>query len=166
MKTQVTDLLAMILQGPCPMCSKMISTGHSLGAAIAGIAALELQTLFPLLSVRSYTFGQPRLGDANFSRFYGSVVPLTQRMVHYQDIVPHYPFVALGYHHVASEIWEITNASMPLTYIICDKGGEDPFCSDSVPAKDWHPKQHMVYMNITENDCGTINTTSANENGE
>ena len=42
-----------------------------------------------------------------------------QRMVHYHDIVPHYPFLDLGYHHVAREIWEITN-STEHKYIVCD----------------------------------------------
>ncbi len=74
-------------------------------------------------------------------------------MVHYHDIVPHLPFTDLGYHHVPTEIWQITNSSQH-RYLVCNGSGEDPNCSDSVPSIHWNPKDHDIYMDVPNNNCG------------
>jgi predicted lipase len=44
--------------------AKVLCTGHSLGGALAGLAALDLKRLHLIGSGLSvYTFGQPRFGD-------------------------------------------------------------------------------------------------------
>ena len=73
-------------------------TGHSLGGALAVIAAAELQSRYN--SVYSlYTFGQPRVGNDKFGQFMTGYIPLTFRIVHYADEVPHVPQSILGYKH-------------------------------------------------------------------
>ena len=66
--------------------------GHSLGAALATLAAVELQALY---FVEIYTFGSPRVGDCNF------VKDLSQtkhfRFVNNNDTVTNLPF--FGYMH-------------------------------------------------------------------
>ena len=52
-----------------------------------------------------YTFGQPRVGDWDFSQFYNSKIPNTFRVVNYADVVPHIPSKILGYYHNGYEIW-------------------------------------------------------------
>ena len=66
--------------------------------------------------------------------------------MHYHDPVPHVPLQAMGYVHVAREIFYTDQNSS--TYKVCDKSGEDPTCSDSVPYTEWNPDDHMYYMGI------------------
>jgi triacylglycerol lipase len=58
-------------------------TGHSLGAAVATLAAQRQGRVQGL-----YTFGSPRVGDARFAA--GFHVP-AWRFVNHQDVVPHLP---------------------------------------------------------------------------
>jgi|SRR5262245_14514828 len=59
-------------------------TGHSLGGALATLAAKRLTTK-PFATV---TFGQPRVGDQRFARAYR---PELQRFVNNKDVVPTVP---------------------------------------------------------------------------
>jgi len=82
-------------------------TGHSLGGALAILAALELKRQkFPIVQV--YTFGQPRVGNGAFKRLYEwSLGPVTFRVVHEEDIVariPHLPMFTDPYRHVCTEV--------------------------------------------------------------
>jgi triacylglycerol lipase len=72
-------------------------TGHSLGAALATIATQALERKFPDRIAACYTFGSPRVGNAEFdfslkSPFY--------RIVNATDGVTLIPFIAMGYTHV------------------------------------------------------------------
>lgn len=80
-------------------------TGHSLGAALAGVAALRLAELPDgtgdrILGV--YTAGMPRIGDAAYaSRYDDKLKQRTFRLVHGRDLVTRVPPEAvLGYRHV------------------------------------------------------------------
>ena len=83
-------------------------TGHSLGGALAILAALELKRQgFPIAQV--YTFGQPRVGNAAFKRLYEySLGASTFRVVYQEDIVariPHLPAFHDPYQHVGTEVF-------------------------------------------------------------
>lgn len=67
-------------------------TGHSLGGALAALAAQEIERA-RAGSVRAvYTFGMPRTGNATFSDSYNAVLgSRTYRLVHADDIVPMVP---------------------------------------------------------------------------
>lgn len=70
----------------------LIVTGHSLGAALACIAAKRIRDegLAEIASV--YTFGMPRCGGERFARDYGpALAQRTFRLVHGDDIVPAVP---------------------------------------------------------------------------
>jgi predicted lipase len=67
-------------------------TGHSLGGALAMLAALDINTNFKLPQrVRVYTFGTPRLGNVAFSTAYDARVPATFRVVVDGDFVAGMP---------------------------------------------------------------------------
>ena len=105
-------------------------TGHSLGAAMAGVCAFDLkQQGFTVNPV--YTFGQPRVGDSTFFNAFQQSFPSGSyfRVTHYKDIVPHLPFTIMSYHHMSTEVWY---AEDNLSYRVCNGSGEDPSCSDSV----------------------------------
>ena len=78
-------------------------TGHSLGAAIATNAAVDLlQSGYRV--VRLVTFGCPRVGDAAFYRYASGLIPSNSRVVHHNDIVPHVPLESMGFHHLPTEV--------------------------------------------------------------
>ncbi|KAJ7842687.1 Alpha/Beta hydrolase protein, partial [Mycena leptocephala] len=85
---------------------RIVVTGHSLGGAIASIAALSLKTEFPHTTLQLYTFGQPRVGTKNFARHVENTIRVENifRAVHNLDGVPMVPRIA--YEHFATEYWQ------------------------------------------------------------
>jgi feruloyl esterase len=79
-------------------------TGHSLGAALAALAALDLTLQQqPLKAV--YTFGQPRIGNQAFAHYLNQTLaaPLF-RVVHHRDPIPHLPAQEWGFYHPPTEV--------------------------------------------------------------
>jgi len=118
-------------------------TGHSLGAAIATLAAADLYQLTPDISL--YTYGSPRVGDETFAKYFDKIVPDSFRVVAHQDFVPKVPQRFLGFRHVSREIWypEATGNS----FRVCD-GGEDDKCSNSLNllVDEQSIKNHATYL--------------------
>jgi len=71
-------------------------TGHSLGGALATLAAIDIATNTTFASPTVYTFGAPRVGDPPFVKAYNCTVPIHWRIQNKFDIVPHLP--TLVYH--------------------------------------------------------------------
>lgn len=63
-------------------------TGYSMGAALATLAAFNIQARFPSIHVTMYNFASPRVGDHQFARLYDETVPDSHRVVHDGDLVP------------------------------------------------------------------------------
>jgi len=72
--------------------------GHSLGGALATLAAMDIKLNVPGKSVSCYTFGSPKVGDSAFAGAYNKLVPDTHRFVNDTDLVPKIP--PFGYEHV------------------------------------------------------------------
>jgi len=98
--------------GPLPVAV----TGHSLGGALATLAAYELQKYGfdygdgpsdgAAEIVGAWTFGSPRVGDAAFAETYGdALAEATWRITHAHDVVPSVPVRLMGYHHVPTEVF-------------------------------------------------------------
>ncbi|KUJ19592.1 alpha/beta-hydrolase [Mollisia scopiformis] len=84
----------------------IVITGHSIGAAIATLAAAELRSMN--YSVDTYTFGSPRVGDTAFATFVTDQAPAlgnNYRMTHFNDPVPQIPPTWIGYEHTTPEYW-------------------------------------------------------------
>jgi triacylglycerol lipase len=65
-------------------------TGHSLGGALATLAAFDIGTNTgrePIV----YTYGSPRVGDVKFARTYNRTIKQHWRVQNEYDIVPHLP---------------------------------------------------------------------------
>ena len=94
-------------EGPAAGSPRLLVTGHSLGAAMGTLAALDLQRAFNLSAddVRVVTAGSPRVGNQAFARYYRSRVPQTTRLVNGRDLVPTLPPTRVGFYHVPSEVW-------------------------------------------------------------
>ena len=90
----------LIPQGAC----RVIVTGHSLGAALAVLCAVDIQYNFPHKDVQAYLFGCPRVGNKAFSKSYNKRVFKTLRIVNGNDIVTKVPFAFMGYRHVGAKL--------------------------------------------------------------
>jgi len=83
-------------------------TGHSLGGAIANLAALEIALERPELRphLHLYTYARPRVGNASFATQHSERVPNHYRVVNLADLVPMMPISKLGGDFVhAGEQW-------------------------------------------------------------
>jgi hypothetical protein len=88
-----------------PQLRTFVITGHSLGAAVVGLAAPDLiknsiGTLDPIV----YTLAEPRVGHPNYKGFYDSIVPICYRIDNFWDIVPHFPPLLALYEHEGEEL--------------------------------------------------------------
>ena len=143
--------------------------GHSLGAALATVAAVDIRARleaerrrrsseknFRPLDVRLVTFGSPRVGNAAFASFVRQATRLSLRLTHNRDIVPSVPPTWVGFHHVATEAWQVDvvegrargaagdrkgkggggggggGGGVIGVVGLCDASGEDPRCHNSV----------------------------------
>ncbi len=83
-------------------------SGHSLGAAIATLAAIDIAVNIPQLQkqVQLYSYASPRVGDRVFAREHNRVVPNSYRVVNLADaitLVPFTVFFKTEYVHVGEE---------------------------------------------------------------
>jgi triacylglycerol lipase len=68
-------------------------TGHSLGAALAVLCALDLAVNLPDLApqLQLYSYACPRVGDPTFARLHAQRVPNSYRVVNLADAIPILP---------------------------------------------------------------------------
>lgn len=81
------------------------TTGHSLGAALATLAAARIvESGHPVEVV--HTFGQPRIGKRDFRSAYDAQLgDVTFRFVNHIDLVTRVPFLLQGYRHVGRRMY-------------------------------------------------------------
>jgi predicted lipase len=125
--------------------AKIFITGHSLGAALAALCAVELGASshslgFPIEGV--YTFGEPRVGNKAFADFYNTGNKVSWRLTHWRDPVPHLPSSGLGFQHISTEVFYTENSKK---FTVCDSSGEDQKCSDKL-LFDGSINDHLTYM--------------------
>ncbi|KAJ6517373.1 Alpha/Beta hydrolase protein [Mycena vitilis] len=131
----------------------IVVTGHSLGGAIAALAAPSIknsiQSAHPNVGLKLYTFGQPRVGTPKFARYVEEIIGVDNiyRAVHTQDIVPMVP--KINYEHFGTEYWQykhhIPFTQRRNTIRKCNAdGSEDPDCSLSQVIK--FLPDHWVYF--------------------
>ena len=104
-------------------------TGHSLGASMATIMALELESRYGINVNGVIHFGSPRTGNYPFHYAVTQHVRNVWRVTHADDLVPHVPLEDMGYYHAQSEIF-YPSSSFDGKYVVCNHSGEDPACSN------------------------------------
>ena len=103
----IRDSLASNLAAACAGCNQLLVTGHSLGAALAVLAAPDiLKNMPPNLEPRLTTFAGPRAGLHDFVVPFNMNIESCFRVVNQLDVIPHLPlpFPWLPYEHVGVEI--------------------------------------------------------------
>jgi len=121
--------------------AKLYVTGHSLGAAMSMLAALDLSDQGFLIDAL-YNFGQPRTGNEAFVDYYNMKTINTARITHHHDPVPHLPMESWRFHHEPTEVYY---NEFSTSYTVCDGSGEDPKCSDA-NLLDVNLVDHLTYM--------------------
>lgn len=108
----------------------IIFAGHSLGAALATIAALDIATnVAPGLVYGLATQGSPRVGDAVFSQMVTNSIDVVWRQTHNLDTVVHVPLEIMGFQHVPLEFF-FDEAFDSFTVCNSSLDGEDDNCAD------------------------------------
>lgn len=82
---------------------KVYITGHSLGASIAALAAVDLRMSFDIESTL-YTFASPRTGNMAFVDLFRSTLGESYRVEGIDDPVPRFPTLYQGYAHIPTQI--------------------------------------------------------------
>ncbi|KAG8722709.1 hypothetical protein FRC08_012588 [Ceratobasidium sp. 394] len=84
--------------------TKVTTTGHSLGGAIATLDAAFLKLNLPsTISIKAVTYGQPRVGNQEFANWIDKIIPDFSRITHEHDVIPIVPGRGLGFHHPSGE---------------------------------------------------------------
>ncbi|KAH8111918.1 alpha/beta-hydrolase [Phellopilus nigrolimitatus] len=114
----------------------LISTGHSLGAALASLGGVSLAANFPGVPLTLYTFGQPRTGNPAYAALAEKLVGVDNifRTVETYDGVPTIPPISFGYEHHATQYWVFQDRNTDPGNVKRCAGREDPTCSDLIPS--------------------------------
>ena len=83
---------------------KIRLTGHSYGAALAILCAVDLQYSFNDRDYEVVVFGCPRIGNKAFRNSYNRRIFKTLRIENKNDIITKVPFRFMGYYHVGTRI--------------------------------------------------------------
>lgn len=140
----------------------ILVTGHSLGGAMAQMAAFELKQdmTYNTLSIGSVdviTFGSPRWCDEIIASQYGKVVESNWRVVNEVDIAPQVPLQIMGYHHTGTMVRYLDAASRE--YVECDESGEEHWTNPDCWYFGTSTSDHMWYFDV----YATCDTQSSHE---
>lgn len=104
----------------------LVVTGHSLGGALATLAALDLaKEGLPVAAV--YTFGTPRPGGSAFRDDYDALLgAVTYRLVLGDDIVPTVAPSMLGFRHVGRLLHQPRNTAFEAANLDAAPGSDEP----------------------------------------
>lgn len=111
-------------------------TGHSMGGALACLAAYEISSLdfqtVPKPKISVYTFGSPRVGNIPFAEDYDKQVPATWRVSNENDLVTRIPSL-LGYRHVGMEVKIGNDGTVSVSQVSSDQVREGTTFGDMLP---------------------------------
>lgn len=139
---------------------KLTLVGHSLGGAVAAIAALEFQARGWEPHVT--TFGEPRIGNQELNEYFDKRFDIAadqpvkdgryRRVTHVQDPVPLLPLEEWGYRMHAGEIYiskrDLSPDVSDLEHCV---GDEDPRCISGTPSANAEADKHLDPGNVAVN---------------
>ncbi|PYH94499.1 mono and diacylglycerol lipase [Aspergillus ellipticus CBS 707.79] len=106
---------------------ELVVVGHSLGAAIATLAAADLREKGHEATL--YAFASPRVGNPTLAKFITDQGKgANYRFTHTEDPVPNLPLQLMGYAHVSPEYHITTpgNATVNASSVVIYQNGDDP----------------------------------------
>lgn len=87
-----------------PQIKNIYITGHSFGAALALICAIDLQNDFPEKAYEVAVFGCPRVGNKAFAKAYNKRIIKTIRIQNGNDLVTKVPPAIFGFCHAGIKV--------------------------------------------------------------
>jgi len=138
--------------------ARIVITGHSMGGAVAVVAAYVLQHDFAIpVSGPVFTYGGPRVGNAAFAAQFApgasswsSASPTVWRLTHNRDPIPHLPLEVMGFEHVGSEVFYDEGWG---THRLCGGFGESAKCANSI----WLWESVEDHINYFAEEVGVCN---------
>ena len=132
---------------------RVISIGHSLGGAVAAVAAAKLRALH--YDVDLYSYGAPRIGNDILSDFITNQEGSIYRVTHNWDPIPLVPLAEgetfggqYKYRHVSPEYWLNGKPDDPAHWPVEDikvcEGGLNKNCNSGIPWINFF--QHGQYL--------------------
>lgn len=120
----------------------VVVIGHSYGAAVGQLLAMELEK--EGVQTKVYNYGQPRVGDAKYATFVNAIINEYWRATHNKDVVPHVPpTTCFGYLHSCREIFEDENGNLKeCSSVNC----EDVQCADQFSLSQTNSDDHLYYL--------------------
>lgn len=122
----------------------LVVTGHSLGGAVATIAAAHLRADGYVCDL--YTYGSPRVGNQGFVDFLDAQEGSEYRITHYDDPVPRVPPTWSwlgGYRHSSPEYWlnldhwaDVSPSAVNVTDFEICQGTENKDCNGGTDGLD------------------------------
>jgi hypothetical protein len=131
----------------------ILVTGHSLGAAVAILAAADITLAYKNVTskIAVYTYGEPRVGNPAWAKWMAEAVLVggkQYRVTHEADPVPRVPPLEFGFLHVPHEVWYNNDLA----------GDNFTVCVDNATAEDYTncentqfafvPKDHLLYLGV------------------
>ncbi|CAD5223963.1 unnamed protein product [Bursaphelenchus okinawaensis] len=141
-------------------------SGHSLGAAMATICAVQISRIYPTLApnISLYTFGEPRVGDRSFATYIENTIPNVYRVIHDKDIVTNIPLILADkfWHHTPAVFYK-GDMDIGSKFVICKKN--DIECTLRYGPLQDSIDDHLNYYNMRlsdygENGCRPVDTRS------
>jgi len=154
-------IIGHLLLNGCGPGSWLRTTGHSLGAALNGLAMIDL-TNYGWHIEESYHFGQPRIGDHNFAATFNRLFRgRAWRITHGMDPAPQVPPEFWQYEHVEPEIYYKGLVSQG--YKVCRRV-HARVCIEQykgMPLSDLlHAGDHLNYMGVNTYGKDCVNITN------
>ncbi|KAJ9052272.1 hypothetical protein DSO57_1035853 [Entomophthora muscae] len=134
---------------------KIAFVGHSLGAAVASLALIKAQATLDIdwKRLELYTYGEPRVGNSNFARWFNQKPIASARVVNNTDPVSLAISTTISdYRHHMNELWiEGPPDSYKLNICSTDQL-EDPDCSYKISPKKYTEWEHSIYFGVYVSD--------------
>eukprot|EP00928_Gymnodinium_smaydae_P073994 TRINITY_DN5707_c0_g2_i1.p1 TRINITY_DN5707_c0_g2~~TRINITY_DN5707_c0_g2_i1.p1 ORF type:complete len:366 (-),score=50.19 TRINITY_DN5707_c0_g2_i1:339-1394(-) len=140
-------------------CKEVHFVGHSLGAAVATLAAADFRGSDEMRGVGvrippAWLFGPPQVGNAAFAAAFAALVradeqPGSIRIINQYDVVPSLAAAANPmYKHVGPEVVYLPDG----TYVVCDAPDQPACARPRLNTRDfWSnqaPANHVLYLGI------------------
>jgi hypothetical protein len=177
-KTALVECMSLY---PSMNCS-IRAVGHSLGGALATLAAADLASQNLSLQVNLQTFGSPRVGNSEFVVWLFGILNSSWRNTNWGDPIPLTPapgsvdIITVGpYVHLPNEVFQTPAVDGGYDYQYCESspGFENPNCSNSLGNTNFFQPLncqllninfHTAYMGIIDNgNGGTCVPSSASQ---